>query len=118
MKRKIGRRKRLAFVRGPGTFKGGSRLLLFINGEHISAPATNVKLLAHLYKHRGQVVPLHSLCRLLGFPLVTEVERHILRQYTSWISQRLSEHRLPYCVTVARNVGYALGGTVPQQRRK
>ena len=29
---------RLQFVRGPGTFKGETRLLLFINGKHVSAP--------------------------------------------------------------------------------
>jgi hypothetical protein len=28
----------------PGTFKGKTRLLLLIDGEHVSAPATNVTL--------------------------------------------------------------------------
>ena len=118
MKRKVanGARKsaRIAFAHGPGEFKGEQRLLLFINGEHVSAPATNVKLLAHLHEHRGQVVPLHTLCRLLGFPIMTEAELHVLRQYTSWINQTLAQYRLPCCLTVARNVGYALCSTAPQ----
>jgi len=120
MKNKVansgGKPARIAFAHGPGTFKGERRLLLLINGEHVSAPATNVRLLAYLHKHRGQVVALHNLCRLLGFPDVTEVERHILRQYTSWINRTLAAQGLPYCLTVARNVGYALCGTAPQMK--
>jgi DNA-binding response OmpR family regulator len=118
MKRKTGRRKpaRIAFARGPSTFKGETRLLLFINGRHVSAPPTNVKLLAYLHQHLGQAVPMHRLCRLLGFPNMTQADRHILRQYLHWIGRTLAEHGLPYCLTVARNVGYALCQIAPERR--
>jgi hypothetical protein len=66
----------------------------------------------------GYVVPMHRLCFLLGFPNMTEADRHILHQYASWIGRTLAEHGLPYCLTVARNVGYALCEIAPEGRRK
>jgi DNA-binding response OmpR family regulator len=112
------KRARISFVRGPGTFKGETRLLLSINGEHVSAPATNVKLLAYLHKHLGQVVSFHRLCLTLGYPIVRDAERHILRQYITWMRQLLDEHGVPYRLAVARNVGYALCEIAPEGKRK
>jgi DNA-binding winged helix-turn-helix (wHTH) protein len=110
MKRKIAngttKGARIGFANGRGTFNGESRLLLFINDELVTAPATNVKLLAYLHEHLGQVVPMDRLCLQLGFPNVTEANRHILRQYMAWIRQMLDPHG--YRVTVDRNFGYAL----------
>jgi hypothetical protein len=101
------KRPRIQFVRGPGTFKGETRLSLFINGKLVSAPPTNVKLLAYLHQHLGRVVPMHRLCFLLGFPNMTEADRHILHQYASWIGRTLAEHGLPYCLTVGSATRYA-----------
>jgi DNA-binding response OmpR family regulator len=102
------RRPILQFVPGPGTLKGETRLLLFINGKHVDAPATNTKLLACLHQHMGKVFTFHRLCRLLGFPNMTDAELHMLRQYITWMRQVLDEHGMPYRLAVDRSVGYAL----------
>jgi DNA-binding response OmpR family regulator len=106
----------IAFARGPGMFKGETRLVLFINGEYVSAPPTNVKLLAYLHRHLGQVVPMQRLCFVLGFPNMTDAERHIVRQYMTWIRQLLDEHG--YRITVDRNFGYALCEVASERGRR
>jgi DNA-binding response OmpR family regulator len=120
MNREFGRRKRarIAFARGPGIFKGERRLLLFINGHYVHAPATNVKLLAYLYAHLGLVIPFEALLLQLGIPTARERDRHILRQYVTWMRQFLVEHDTHYRLTVARSFGYALCEIAPKGRRK
>jgi len=108
----------LIFVRGPGTFKGETRLLLYIDGKHVSAPATNVKLLAYLHARLGLVIPFERLLLQLGIPNARERDRHILRQYVTWMRQFLVEHDTRYCLAVARNFGYALCEIAPTRGRK
>jgi DNA-binding response OmpR family regulator len=114
-RRLTGRPKRpiLKFVRGPRLFRGQTRLLLFINGQHVSAPATNTKLLAYLHAHLGKAISFHRLCLILGHSNKTEAERHILRQYVTWIRQLLDEHRAPYRLGTVFDFGYALCEIAP-----
>ena len=110
-------KRRWKFVRGPAIFKGETRLLLFIDGKYVSAPATNVKPLAYLYRRLGQVIPFEALLLQLGIPNARERERHILRQYVTWMRKFLVEHDTPYRLAVARGFGYALCEIAPPRRK-
>jgi len=94
-------------LRARPRFKGETRLLLYIDGKHVSAPATNVKLLAYLHARLGLVIPFEALLPQLGIPNARERDRRILRQYVTWMRQFLVGHDTPYRFTVARNFGYA-----------
>jgi hypothetical protein len=76
-----------------------NKLGLFINSNHISAPARNVALLACLYR---------PLLLALGYKARRDAQKHLLRQYVASIKRTLSAHEAPYVIAVAPNVGYAL----------
>jgi hypothetical protein len=98
-------------------FKGETRLLLFINGRHVSAPAINTKLLAYLHAHLGKAISFHKLCLILGHPNGTAAELHILRQYTTWVRHLLDEYHLPYRLATVIDFGYALCEPAPDGKR-
>src|SRR5262249_6453287 len=89
-------------LRARPRFKGETRLLLYIDGKHVSAPATNVKLLAYLHARLGLVIPFEALLPQLGIPNARERDRRILRQYVTWMRQFLVGHDTPYRFTVKR----------------
>lgn len=73
------------------------------------ASQTQTALLACLHDEMGRVVRAESLCAVLGHNgRNRRKELHILRQYMAWVRQTLSAHKLPYVLTVAPDLGYAL----------
>ena len=88
-------------------------LLLFINRRLVQATQTQVALFARLYRSRGRVVPYRELSKIMGH--VGE-NRPSLWQYIRWIKRLLAEHKLPYVITMALEIGYALC-EIQQDRR-
>src|SRR3954453_6503774 len=77
------------------------------HGEPVDTSETITALLTCLYGRLGQVVPYNQLGAALGYRRIG-LRRAVLRQYVYVLERLLAEHKAPYTVTVARNVGYAL----------
>jgi DNA-binding response OmpR family regulator len=88
--------------------EGRRRPLLFLNGRHVPARSKEIALLACLYENKGRMVPYSHLCRIIGHKASRASDRHILRQYMSWIKRTLKVHKVPLVLAAARDVGYVL----------
>jgi|SRR5271166_6640202 len=91
----------------------GNGAVLFINRKRVRTSQTNIKLLACLYDHFGQVVTFQQLCLLLGYDAswydsMELPERHVVRQYMFVIKHMLAEHKARCTITFAEKLGYAL----------
>jgi DNA-binding response OmpR family regulator len=99
---------RSPFVEIGRQIEGRRRLLLFLNGRHVPAPPRQIALLECLCENEGRVVPFSHLCRIIGRKASRASDRHMLRQYMSWIQRTLKAHKVPLVLAAARHVGYAL----------
>ena len=89
---------------------GQANLVLFIKGRQVDASQTQMAMLAYLHKNQGYIVSYEQLGQILGHKFARPQQRHILRQYASWIGKTLSAHRALCILAVAPRVGYVLCG--------
>ena len=90
--------------------KRQAKLILFIKGQRVDASQTQTALLACLHKNQGHIVPYKQLGGLIGHKSTRPEQRHILRQYASWITKTLAAHKALCMLAVAPRVGYVLCG--------
>ena len=88
-------------------------LALLIKGRRVGASQTKIALLAALRDNVGSVVTYSHLCGILGYDVVHRKPVHILRQYIGWWKRTLAAHKIPFVITVAPEVGYALCAIAP-----
>lgn len=87
---------------------------LQIGDRFLLLPARQLAILECLYENLGVVVPYARLCAILGLSSDKGKDRHLLRQYINHNSATLEANHLPYVITVAHEVGYALCRVAPQ----
>ena len=89
---------------------GRPKLVLFIKGRQVDANQTQTALLACLHENQGHIVSYKQLGRLLGHKFTGTEQRHILRQYASWVGKTLAAHKALCILAVAPRIGYVLCG--------
>jgi len=89
---------------------GQAKLVLFIKGRQVNASQKQTALLACLHKNQGHLVSYQQLGKILGRKLARTPQRHVLRQYASWIGKTLAAHKALCTLAVAPRVGYVLCG--------
>ena len=88
---------------------GQAKLVLFIKGRQVEAPTEkHTALLDCLHKNRGQLVTYQQLGLILGHKTFRKPQRHVLRQYVSWIGKTLAAHKALCILAVAPDIGYVL----------
>jgi DNA-binding XRE family transcriptional regulator len=95
---------------------GTGELILLISGRQVLGNQTMLALLARLFDNLGTVVPYEDLCLLIGHKSANWAATHVLRQYIAWLRDQLIATKAPYAITVAREVGYALGKMAGEPR--
>jgi hypothetical protein len=65
----------------------------------------HIALLDCLHKNRGHVVSYMQLGLILGHKSFRKPQRHVLRQYVSWISKTLAAHKALCILAVAPDIG-------------
>ena len=88
---------------------GQVKLLLFIKGRQVEAPTEkHTASLDCLHRNRGHLVTYQQLGLILGHKIFRKLQRHILRQYLSWIGKTLAAHKALCILAVAPGIGYVL----------
>ncbi len=88
-----------------------AKLVLFIKGRQVDAPTQkHTALLACLHENQGHIVSYMQLGLILGHKSFRKPQRHVLRQYVSWIGKTLAAHRALCMLAVAPDIGYVLCG--------
>jgi DNA-binding winged helix-turn-helix (wHTH) protein len=100
---------RLKIVRGPADKKTGRRnSALVIDGQHLWATPTELKILRLLYENVGQVVPYERFGTTLRQKTNTMKRRNTLRQHVSSLNKMLADNRPAYVIAVMPRAGYAM----------
>jgi DNA-binding response OmpR family regulator len=89
---------------------GRAKLVLFIKGREVEASQKQVAVLACLHKNQGHLVSYQQLGKILGHRFARTPQRHVLRQYASWIGKTLAAHKALCMLAVAPRIGYVLCG--------
>ncbi len=88
-----------------------TKLVLFIKGRQVDTPTQkHTALLACLHENQGHIVSYMQLGLILGHKSFRKPQRHVLRQYVSWIGKTLAAHRALCMLAVAPDIGYVLCG--------
>jgi len=99
----------IRIVREKDKETGQAKLVLFIKGRRVEAPTEkHTALLDYLHKNRGHLVTYQQLGLILGHKTFRMPQRHVLRQYVSWIGKTLAAHKALCILAVAPDIGYVL----------
>jgi len=101
----------IRIVREKDKENGQAKLVLFIKGRQVKAPTQkHTALLGCLHENQGHIVSYMQLGLILGHKSFRKPQRHVLRQYVSWIGKTLAAHRALCMLAVAPDIGYVLCG--------